>query len=89
MPSGSLGLTYGDENLYACRRLLRFPLGEGWFGSVGGFWRTSDGVRDPQFAADEGGQLTATLKHEGDTEQLWSCMRATSMTRTSSSRRFR
>ena len=36
-----------------------------WFGSIGGFWRTSDGVRDPQFAADEGGQLTATLKHEG------------------------
>ena len=46
-----------------------FPLGEDWYGSVGGFWRTSDGVRDPQFKADEGGQLTATLKHESDSGQ--------------------
>ena len=47
-----------------------FKLGEGWYGSVGGFYRTSDGVRDPQFTADEGGQLTATLKHEADTGDL-------------------
>ncbi len=27
-------------------------------------------MRDPQFTADEGGQLTATLKHESDAGQL-------------------
>ena len=47
-----------------------FQIGEGWYGSVGGFYRTSDGVRDPQFTADEGGQLTATLKRESDRGQF-------------------
>jgi hypothetical protein len=65
-PTGSLGVTYGDENLWRLDGFAGFPLGENWFGSVGGFWRTSDGVRDPQFAADEGGQLTGTLKREFD-----------------------
>ena len=26
-----------------------FPIAEGWYGSVGGFYRASDGVRDPEF----------------------------------------
>ncbi len=69
-PSGSLGLTYGDESLYRLDGFYGFPLGGDWYGSIGGFWRTSDGVRDPQFPADEGGQLTATLKRETDRGQL-------------------
>ncbi|HUQ11964.1 MAG TPA: TonB-dependent receptor [Steroidobacteraceae bacterium] len=69
-PEGSLGLTYGDENLMRVDVFAGFPVGENWLGSVGGFWRTSDGVRDPGFAADEGGQLTATLKHEAESGQL-------------------
>lgn len=69
-PSGSLGLTYGDENLLRADGFYGFKIGEGWYGSVGGFYRVSDGVRDPQFNADEGGQFTATLKHEADTGDL-------------------
>ena len=69
-PTGSLGLTYGDENLWRVDGFYGFPLSDNWFGSIGGFWRTSDGVRDPEFTADEGGQLTATLKREGDNGQL-------------------
>ncbi len=69
-PTGSLGLTYGDENLMRLDGFAGFPLGGNWYGSVGGFWRTSDGVRDPQFKADEGGQLTATLKRESDAGNL-------------------
>jgi outer membrane receptor protein involved in Fe transport len=69
-PTGSLGVNFGDENLYRVDGFAGFPIAEGWYGSVGGFWRTSDGVRDPQFAADEGGQLTATIKHESDRGQL-------------------
>ena len=30
------------------------------------FTATSDGVRDPQYPSDIGGQLTATLKHDLD-----------------------
>jgi outer membrane receptor protein involved in Fe transport len=69
-PSGSLGLTYGDEGLYRFDGFYGFKISEGWYGSVGGFYRQSDGVRDPQFHADEGGQFTATLKHEADTGDL-------------------
>jgi hypothetical protein len=68
--SGSLGLTYGDENLFRVDGFYGFPVGGDWLGSVGGFWRTSDGVRDPEFPADEGGQLTATLKRESDRGNL-------------------
>lgn len=69
-PSGSLGLTYGDENLWRVDGFYGFKIAESWYGSFGGFWRTSDGVRDPEFKADEGGQLTATLKRESDAGDL-------------------
>ena len=68
-PSGSLGVTYGDEGLMRVDGFYGFPVGD-WVGSIGGFWRQSDGVRDPQFKADEGGQLTATLKREMDAGQI-------------------
>ncbi|HEU4653155.1 MAG TPA: TonB-dependent receptor, partial [Steroidobacteraceae bacterium] len=69
-PTGTLGLTYGNEGLWRVDGFTGFKLGEGWYGSFGGFYRQSDGVRDPQFDADKGGQLTATLKHETDNGQL-------------------
>jgi hypothetical protein len=69
-PSGSLGVTIGDENLYRADGFYGFKISDGWYGSVGGFYRVSDGVRDPQFKADEGGQLTATLKRESDKGDL-------------------
>jgi hypothetical protein len=69
-PEGTLAVTYGDENLMRVDGFYGFPVGGNWVGSVGGFWRTSDGVRDPEFPSDEGGQLTATLKHEGDNGQI-------------------
>ena len=65
-PTGSVGVTYGDEGLYRLDVFTGFKVAEGWYGSVGGFWRTSDGVRSPGFKADEGGQLTATLAHDFD-----------------------
>ena len=65
-PSGSIGLTYGDEGLFRVDGFYGFKLAEGWYGSVGGFWRESDGVRDPQFKSDSGGQFTATLTHDMD-----------------------
>jgi hypothetical protein len=69
-PSGSLGVMIGDENLYRVDGFYGFKISDGWYGSVGGFYRVSDGVRDPQFKADEGGQLTATLKRESDRGDL-------------------
>jgi outer membrane receptor protein involved in Fe transport len=69
-PTGSVGLTYGDEGLWRLDAFTGFKVAEGWYGSIGGFWRTSDGVRDPQFKADEGGQITATLAHDFDKGNL-------------------
>lgn len=65
-PSGDIGLTYGDEGLWRVDGFYGFKLAEGWYASIGGFYRVSDGVRDPQFKADKGGQLTATLSHDWD-----------------------
>ena len=64
VPYGSVGYTYGDEGLHRLDWFTGFPVGNGWYGSFGGFWRSSDGVRDPEFKADEGGQLTATLSRD-------------------------
>ncbi len=65
-PSGSAGVMYGNEGLWRTDVFSGFKIADGWYGSVGGFYRRSDGVRSPQFAADDGGQLTATLKHDLD-----------------------
>lgn len=68
-PGGDVGVTYGSEGKVRIDGFYGFPIGgsdSGWYGSVGGFWRKSDGVRDPQFPADKGGQLTATLSHDLD-----------------------
>jgi outer membrane receptor protein involved in Fe transport len=69
-PSGDIGLTYGDEGLLRVDGFYGFKLADGWYASIGGFYRTSDGVRDPQFKADKGGQLTATMTHDWDNGSL-------------------
>jgi len=66
VPSGSIGVTYGNENLRRVDGFFGFPIATDWYGSVGGFYRVSDGVRSPQFAADKGGQYTGTLTHDSD-----------------------
>ncbi len=66
VPSGSVGVTWGNENLKRVDGFFGFPIAQDWYGSVGGFYRDSDGVRDPQFPADKGGQLTGTLTHDSD-----------------------
>jgi outer membrane cobalamin receptor len=65
-PEGSVGVTYGNEGLWRADAFYGFKIADKWYGSVGGFYRESDGVRDPQYKADKGGQFTATLKHDFD-----------------------
>jgi outer membrane receptor protein involved in Fe transport len=68
--TGSLGVTYGFEgsggSLYRVDVFESGKLTDGWYGSIGGFYRKGDGVRNPQYPSDLGGQLTATLKHDLD-----------------------
>jgi outer membrane receptor protein involved in Fe transport len=63
-PAGSVAYTYGNEGLGRVDAYYGAKLTEGWYGSLGGFYRESAGVRDPQYPADLGHQLTATLKHD-------------------------
>lgn len=70
VPSGDVGVTYGNEGMYRVDGFLGFPIADSWYGSIGGFYRRSDGVRDPQFPADDGGQLTATVSHDMDNGSL-------------------
>ncbi|MBS0418640.1 MAG: TonB-dependent receptor [Proteobacteria bacterium] len=64
--TGSVAGTYGSEGLGRIDAFYSGKIVEGWYGSIGGFYRSSDGVRDPQYTSDVGGQLTATLKHTMD-----------------------
>jgi hypothetical protein len=70
-PSGDIGVTYGTGDLRRIDGFYGFPIGKnGWYGSIGGFYRDSSGVRNPQFPADKGGQLTATLTRDWDNGSL-------------------
>jgi outer membrane receptor protein involved in Fe transport len=63
--TASVGFTYGSEQLKRLDAFSGFKIAAGWYGSVGGFYRTSKGVRNPRdFPADDGGQITATLSHD-------------------------
>src|SRR6266700_2200719 len=65
-PHGDIALTGGTEGMYRLDGFYGGALASDWYVSLGGFYRDSDGVRSPQFPADIGGQLTATLAHDWD-----------------------
>lgn len=60
-PHGEIEATVGTEGLYRLDGYYGGPLVQGWYASVGGFYRYSDGIRASQYPADNGGQFTATL----------------------------
>jgi outer membrane receptor protein involved in Fe transport len=64
--TGSVGFTYGSEGSERVDAFISGKIIDGWYASIGGFYRVSDGVRDPQYPSDIGGQVTATLKHDLD-----------------------
>src|SRR6516165_12118634 len=69
--TGAVGVTYGNEGLWRIDANTGFKVTDGWYGFVGGFYRESEGVRPPQFPADQGGQFTATVNHELDNGSLF------------------
>lgn len=61
IPEGSVRVTTGTG---ALRRLDLFyggKIADGWYATIGGFYRKTYGVRDAGFPADDGGQFSATL----------------------------
>lgn len=69
-PEGSVRVTAGSDNLRRVDLFNSGKLGEGWYYSIGGFFRETDGVRDTQFPAEKGGQFSATLTHSWDTGEI-------------------
>jgi len=61
-PEGRFKYTAGDYGLNRADAWFGMPLGEDWTFAAGGFFRVDDGIRDPGFDADKGGQLRATLE---------------------------
>ncbi len=55
--TGSQGMERFDANVGG-------PLGGGWRFNLGGYYRYDRGVRDPGFAANQGGQVRANATHE-------------------------
>ncbi len=58
---GSVRATTGTGNTRRVDAFYSGKLGEGWYASLGGFYRVTNGVRDAQFRADDGRQLSGTL----------------------------
>jgi len=57
-----LGLTdFGETRLDA---VISGPLGPDTSFMIGGYYAQGDGIRDPQFTAEKGGQITANIKHD-------------------------
>ncbi|RDZ28364.1 TonB-dependent receptor [Lysobacter silvisoli] len=67
---GSLRVTAGSDNLRRVDVFNSGKLGEGWYYSIGGFYRVTDGVRDTQFPADKGGQFSATVTRSWDSGEI-------------------
>lgn len=65
-PERTIRLTTGTGKLRRADVFVGGKISDGWYGTLGGFYRQTQGVRDPQFKADDGGQLTATLTRKLD-----------------------
>ncbi|WP_207796691.1 TonB-dependent receptor [Sphingomonas oleivorans] len=65
-PEGSARVTVGAEGLFRYDGYVGGKVADGWYASLGGFYRLSDGIRDTQYPADKGGQVTATLTRRWD-----------------------
>ena len=50
---GSVGVTYGERDLHRLDVFTGGKVAEGWYGSVGGFWRTSRRRARTRFQADK------------------------------------
>jgi len=71
-PAGSVRATVGTDDLRRVDAFSSGPLGEGsgWYYSVGGFYRETDGVRHIGYPAEKGGQIMGTVTRRWDTGEF-------------------
>jgi iron complex outermembrane receptor protein len=76
-PEGSVRFTTGTGELRRVDAFFGGKIGDGWYGTVGGFVRQTQGVRDPQFKADDGHQISASLTRKLDQGEVTAYVRST------------
>lgn len=69
-PRGSAKLSSTDYGSYRGDFAWRGPITNNWGFALGGYYRRSDGIRDPGYEADEGGQLRVALARSFDSGRL-------------------
>ena len=62
-PQGSLRATWGNYGLARIDGQWSGPVAKDYLVSVGGFYRTDNGLRPPGFTADQGGQFRLNVTH--------------------------
>ncbi|MGH8193005.1 MAG: TonB-dependent receptor [Woeseiaceae bacterium] len=70
IPEGILKYTIGDYNLQRVDFFYGGPLSDDWTVAFGGYYRRDDGIREPGFTANDGGQLRLTLSREFEDGRL-------------------
>jgi len=72
IPDGSVRLSVGSDAMRRVDVYSGGPLreGSGWYYSIGGFFRETDGVRDTGFPAEKGGQLSATISKRWNDHEI-------------------
>lgn len=65
-PRGIFKAGFSDYNSYRGDVAWSGPIGSDWGIAVGGYYRRSDGIRDPGYTADDGGQLRIKVGRKFD-----------------------
>ena len=69
-PEGSVRFTTGTGKLRRFDAFYGGKIADGWYGTVGGFHRTTHSVRDAEFPADKGGQIGGSLTRKLDQGEI-------------------
>ena len=67
---GTIKFQVGDYGQYRTDFFLGSPLGDGWGLTIGGFYRADQGVRDPGFTQNKGGQVRVGLSRTFDNGRI-------------------
>ena len=67
---GLVKATVGDYGMYRGDFWYGAPLGDGWGLTIGGFYRSDEGVRSPGFTQNQGGQIRVGLSREFERGRL-------------------
>ena len=66
VPEGGIQYEYGNFGHHRLDANYAGPISDDTFFSIGGFFRVADGVRDPGFRGDEGGQISGNITRRFD-----------------------